>query len=272
MTHSPRYCLSQFIRLCLVAAAASVLGAGAKAEPERDWFEQPPGTLLGQVTERAGASAGLRADMQAVDPSRGASGRLLVFRYAPRSERETAALLIPIILAEPLWKLDQHTIAKAGEESGEHPRLGTVSKTLTRLGNAPATLALCAALYSGGHSHGRKAAQDVASAGITSSLAVDLLKRTFRRERPDDALMGTDSQSFSFPSGHAATAFSTATVMAHYYPDLKEPGYVGAALISLSRVTLRRHYPTDIIAGAVVGTLVAKQVLKHNGNLFEWRW
>ncbi len=57
----------------------------------------------------------------------------------------------------------------------------------------------------------------------------------------------------SFPSGHAATFFAIAMVV--YWQDRKLGGWflVAASLISLARVIAGVHYPTDILAGAVVG-------------------
>lgn len=257
---------------CIVIVLQLAAAFAASGDATGDWTKAPPGTSLGAIAGSAQSSPSLRADLLLVDPAREPSGRLLTLTYTPQSGRERMAFLVPIVLAEPLWKLDQHIISRAAQESGEHPELNSFSKALTRLGNVPATAALCGLLYAGGDARSRKAAGDVASAGLASTVVVGLIKRTFRRPRPDHDGSGYADTSYSFPSGHAAGAFSTATVIAHYYPDLKEPAYLGAALISVSRVTLRRHYPTDVVAGAIVGTLVARQVLKNNGHLFEWRW
>ncbi|VFQ44242.1 phosphatidic acid phosphatase type 2/haloperoxidase [Desulfoluna butyratoxydans] len=85
-----------------------------------------------------------------------------------------------------------------------------------------------------------------------------LLKHTIRRPRPNHALgqvsaFITPSDTFSFPSGHSAAAFVTATLVGHVYPAFLLPALGLAFLISLSRVILRVHYPTDILAGTTLG-------------------
>jgi undecaprenyl-diphosphatase len=88
-----------------------------------------------------------------------------------------------------------------------------------------------------------------------------LLKDVFDRERPNvryaepEPLMRAP-QSDSFPSGHAATSFAAATVIAAAAPRLRIPLYVLAALVAWSRVYVGVHYPLDVIGGAIYGTLL----------------
>lgn len=89
-----------------------------------------------------------------------------------------------------------------------------------------------------------------------------LLKNTIRRDRPchlGDGFKAAiePSDKFSFPSGHAAAAFVFATLLAEYYPSLAVLGFVMAALVGSSRVMLGVHYPTDILAGALLGMSTA---------------
>jgi undecaprenyl-diphosphatase len=85
-----------------------------------------------------------------------------------------------------------------------------------------------------------------------------LLKDVFDRERPNvryaepEPLMRAPSSN-SFPSGHAATSFAAATVIAAAAPRLRVPLYALAALIAWSRVYVGVHYPLDVIGGAVYG-------------------
>ena len=69
---------------------------------------------------------------------------------------------------------------------------------------------------------------------------------------------------FAFPSGHATVAFGVAYVIAAAYPDLWwawTGAYVASLLISLSRIFVREHYPSDVIGGAIIGTLVSALLL-----------
>jgi undecaprenyl-diphosphatase len=59
---------------------------------------------------------------------------------------------------------------------------------------------------------------------------------------------------FSFPSGHTMTAFAAATAYGELAPELLPVFLPAALLIGLSRIFLGLHYPTDVLAGALLGT------------------
>lgn len=61
----------------------------------------------------------------------------------------------------------------------------------------------------------------------------------------------------SFPSGHAATAFACATTLTFFLPRWAPAFFVLAAAIAWSRVYNGVHYPLDVLAGALLGVLVA---------------
>src|SRR5205823_9012510 len=61
----------------------------------------------------------------------------------------------------------------------------------------------------------------------------------------------------SFPSGHAATSFACATILALAAPRYGGAFFVLAAAIAWSRVYNGVHYPLDVLGGAVLGVLVA---------------
>lgn len=97
------------------------------------------------------------------------------------------------------------------------------------------------------------------SAAITAGL-----KYAVNRQRPTPP---TDRRNSSFPSGHATAAFAAAAVCAHSYPRLTVPAYLFAGSIAYARLYLRRHYPTDVIAGALIGMATARFVTARQDRL-----
>jgi undecaprenyl-diphosphatase len=62
---------------------------------------------------------------------------------------------------------------------------------------------------------------------------------------------------YSFPSGHTLHAVNYATLMFHYFPDLAWFVLPFSILVALSRVVLGLHYPSDVLAGAAIGLVLA---------------
>lgn len=101
------------------------------------------------------------------------------------------------------------------------------------------------------------------------SLFTTIVKRVIGRGRPmhfDEAgILGFkwnlwDWTYQSFPSGHATTAFALAAVLGFLSERWFYPALLLAAMIALSRITLGVHYPSDVLAGAVVGLVGAYAV------------
>ena len=119
-----------------------------------------------------------------------------------------------------------------------------------------------------------KALLNGVEAVAATSLLTEVLKSTVREPRPNG------SNRASFPSGHTSAAFAMATVLADEQPKLKWFWYLLAAGVGWSRVDLRAHHTHDVIAGAVLGTFVARQIINRNGSgapglgvaLFQKTW
>jgi membrane-associated phospholipid phosphatase len=89
----------------------------------------------------------------------------------------------------------------------------------------------------------------------------NLLKVTVGRERPN----GEDDM--SFPSGHASTAFTLAAVAErHFGWKVGLPAYGVAGLVAVSRLQRNKHYLSDVIAGATLGYIVGRTVVRVNGQ------
>ena len=95
-----------------------------------------------------------------------------------------------------------------------------------------------------------------------SDLLAEAGKLVVQRHRPFETQIGPRSNAHSFPSGHTATSFAAATVLAFYAPRWRVPFFLLATAIGLSRIYNGMHYPTDVLAGAVLGVLVAMTVLR----------
>lgn len=128
------------------------------------------------------------------------------------------------------------------------------------------SLVSSAVLAATGGSRGRHAAaMGIASTGVAASLFNLVVKPLSRRSRPDRIAEEVPiarhvrmPSSTSFPSGHSAAAFAFATGAGHVFPPAAVPLRGLAALVAYSRVHTGVHYPGDVVAGALMGTVIAQ--------------
>ena len=116
------------------------------------------------------------------------------------------------------------------------------------------------------------AGASVINLGITTAL-----KYTINRSRPfetyPDIIKKADAGSPSFPSGHTSGAFATATALSLAYPEwyVIIPSFTYAGAVGYSRMYLGVHYPSDVLAGAILGAGSAYLTFKVNQMLRKRR-
>jgi len=115
---------------------------------------------------------------------------------------------------------------------------------------------------------------DAVEVGVASAINLGLahlVKNSLNRTRPYDAYPGlflkkSDGGSGSFPSGHTSAAFATATSLSLNIPKwyVVVPAYTWASAVGYSRMHLGVHYPSDVLAGALLGAGSAWVTYKLN--------
>jgi undecaprenyl-diphosphatase len=101
----------------------------------------------------------------------------------------------------------------------------------------------------------------VTAAALLADLTTGFGKLLIARTRPHYHPAIPVPTSHSFPSGHSASSFAAATVIAVLVPRLRVPAFVLAAAIAFSRVYNGVHWPTDVLVGAAIGVLIALLLL-----------
>lgn len=105
---------------------------------------------------------------------------------------------------------------------------------------------------------------------LASAFITVVSKKIIKTDRPYDTYPMVQpvvsEASYSMPSGHTSTAFATATSLSLAYPKwyVVAPSFVWAGAIGYSRMHLGVHYPSDVLAGALVGSGSAYLTYKAN--------
>jgi membrane-associated phospholipid phosphatase len=112
-----------------------------------------------------------------------------------------------------------------------------------------------------GNERFRAASYDMVGAAVVNVVYFQSLKLIAQRQRPN----GANKQ--SFPSGHASNAFALASVAeGHFGWKAGLPAYLLAGAVGASRIKQDKHYFSDVVAGAALGYIVGRTVVRVNSR------
>lgn len=156
----------------------------------------------------------------------------------------------------------EYRLCRSLNRAARWPWFLALMRCSSRLGDGGLWVTLIVALPLLYGSAAIRVALSMAATGLAGYLIYRSLKGTLMRERPfirhpgiDMALSPLDR--YSFPSGHTLHAVNFAWQAVAHYPRLAWVLVPAASLIALSRVVLGLHYPTDVVAGAAIGAVLA---------------
>ena len=155
-----------------------------------------------------------------------------------------------------------------------------ISRDISWFGSTYATVGTAGILYLAGRAthndHLRETGLLGAEALLDSGIVVTALKTASQRKRPtaDNSSGEFFDGGAAFPSGHAISAWSLATVIAkeygHHRPLLQVGAYGLATAVSLSRYTGRNHFLSDVLVGSAMGYGIGRYVYhKHHDTTLD---
>jgi undecaprenyl-diphosphatase len=156
-----------------------------------------------------------------------------------------------------LLAIDERLLVAARRLHG--PWRTRLARALTRAGDSSSWTVVVLVLLAAGQPLAVLPAR-LAAATLLGTLLSQALKRSLHRPRPTSAIVGFEALAenpdrFSFPSGHTTAAFAAAVALAGAPFGLGPAALVLAVGIGASRVYLGAHYPLDVAAGVVLGSV-----------------
>lgn len=149
---------------------------------------------------------------------------------------------------------------------GNQQKVRTYFRIVSQLGDGVFWYILMAGMALFGDWHGLSAACHMLATGAIALLLYRKLKRWTRRPRPYAADLRIQAwiaplDEFSFPSGHTLQAVSFTMVALAYYPHFGWILVPFTLSVAISRIVLGMHYPSDVIAAAIIGSSLAALML-----------
>lgn len=143
------------------------------------------------------------------------------------------------------------------------PILDKVMVGITSLGNGGMVWIIIAAILLLNKKYRKIGVMVIVALLLTTILGEGILKHIVGRLRPSNEILNSSGLiskplSYSFPSGHTASAFAAAGILAKYFKKYSALIFTLAVLIAFSRLYLYVHYPTDVLAGLFLGLICCK--------------
>lgn len=185
-------------------------------------------------------------------------------------QQSDAKWMAPLLLSTGALIVTDRRTSGALVAHGDNLSRLRISKDMSYFGSAYATGGTAALFYIAGRlKHDERAKETgllAAEAFLDSGLVVQALKVASQRQRPpaDNSSGEFFDGGSSFPSGHAISAWSVATVIAEEYgprhPAVRYGAYALATAVGVSRYTARKHFLSDVLMGSAMGYGIGRYV------------
>lgn len=253
-----------FIRILLLLAAIQIIAASALAQTSPSTSASPkPQASPSPSLERQFFKNILR-DQRAIWTS------------PLRLRGRDARWIVPLGLSTAaLVSTDKYT---ADVDDAHRNTINNVSRDISYLGSVYGTAAIAGTFYLVGRAQNNARARETgllgAEAVLNGYMVTVALKTATRRPRPreKDGRGEFFEGGRSFPSGHAVSAWSLATVIAQEYrhrPFVRFSAYGLATAVSVARYTGRSHFLSDVLVGSAIGYGIGRYVYRtrHDPNI-----
>ncbi|HEX9628919.1 MAG TPA: phosphatase PAP2 family protein [Pyrinomonadaceae bacterium] len=185
-------------------------------------------------------------------------------------QQSDAKWIAPLLLSTGALIVTDRRTSGALVSHGDNLNRLRISKDISYLGSAYATGGTAALFYIAGRlKHDERAKETgllAAEAFLDSAIVAQTLKVASQRQRPpvDNSSGEFFDGGSSFPSGHAISAWSVATVIAEEYgprqPAVRYGAYALATAVGISRYTGRKHFLSDVLVGSAMGYGIGRYV------------
>lgn len=143
-----------------------------------------------------------------------------------------------------------------------HPRICQVFRLISRMGDGIFWYGLMVCLSVRYQMEALLPVFHMIAAGLVCTILYKWLKRKTHRLRPFNRNLGINCgiaplDQFSFPSGHTLHAVAFSIVALAYYPALAWLLLPFTSLVAISRLVLGLHYPSDVLAGIMIGATIS---------------